>query len=69
MVSNENYYENFLPIYHVHGYLPYGVKDKEMIDGADTIVLSEDDYFKLYNNSNHWQVAIQLQSFKDDVCL
>jgi|GEM_PF-1223404 hypothetical protein len=69
MVSNENYYENFLPIYHVHGYLPYEVKDKEMIDGADTIVLSEDDYFKLYNNSNHWQVAIQLQSFKDDVCL
>lgn len=60
MVSNENYYKNFLPIYHVNGYLPYEVKEKEMIDGADTIVLSEDDYFKLYNNSNHWQVAIQL---------
>lgn len=69
MTSNEDYYKDFIPIYHVHGYLPKEVSDEEMMDYANEIVLSEDDYFRLYNNSNHWQVAIQLQSFKDDVCL
>ena len=69
MTSNEDYYKDFIPIYHVHGYLPKEVSDEEMMYYANEIVLSEDDYFRLYNNSNHWQVAIQLQSFKDDVCL
>lgn len=69
MISKEDYQKDFMPIYHVHGYLPQNVSDEEMINYSETIILSEDDYFRLYNNSNHWEVAIQLQSFKDDICL
>ena len=67
MTTKEDYLKNELPIYHVHGFVPY-VKpiDKESIK---TVILTEDDYFNLYSNSDNWQVAIQLQTFKDDICL
>lgn len=69
MTSKEDYLQKEIPIYHVHGYIPYEVTKEEKISCLESIILSEDDYFRLYNNSNHWQVAIQLQSFKDDICL
>ena len=66
-ISREDYLNEFMPIYHVHGYIPYEKSiDKSLVNN---IVLSEDDYFNLYTNSNNWQVAIQLQTFKDDICL
>ncbi len=69
MSDNENFLNNYIPIYHVHGYLPYNCTSKEKEVFSESIVLTENDYFKLYNNSSHWQVVIQLESFKDDVCL
>lgn len=69
LICGEDFLNSFVPIYHVHGFLPYKSKVKERVDFLKNIVLTEDDYFKLYNNSSHWQVAIQLESFKDDICL
>lgn len=69
LICEEDFLNSFVPIYHVHGFLPYKSKAKERKDLLKNIVLTEDDYFKLYNNSSHWQVAIQLESFKDDICL
>lgn len=67
MVSKEDFIKNKLPIYHVHGFLP----NTKTIDDekSNNVVLTEDDYFSLYSNLNNWQVAIQLQTFKDDICL
>lgn len=69
MFNSESFLNNYIPIYHVHGYLPYNCTNKEKEIYSDSIILTENDYFKLYNNSSHWQVVIQLESFKDDVCL
>lgn len=69
MISEEDYLDNCLPIYHLHGFLPFNSKKEEKKDRSKDIVLSEDDYFKLYNDHSHWQVAIQLTTFKDDICL
>ena len=31
--------------------------------------MSEEDYFDCYGDSSNWNVAIQLETFKDNVCL
>lgn len=59
------------PIYHVHGYLPYGFKmnDKHSKDYMDSIKLTEDDYNFLYNNPYTWQIQTQLELFRKTNCL
>lgn len=69
LTNEECYLNSYLPIYHVHGYLPYDCSAKEREEYSNSIILTENDYFKLYNNSSNWQVVIQLESFKDDICL
>ena len=65
----DNYPEKGTPIYHVHGYFPSSSKKSEMDDYCKTIVLTEEEYFNCYSDGTNWQIAIQLETFKDDVCL
>lgn len=53
-----------LNIYHVHGYLPY--KNNE---SSETFVFSEDDYHVVYNDVYHWSNIVQLNCFRENVCL
>lgn len=69
LINKEDYLNNSLPIYHVHGFLPINSKPNERQNYIDSIILTEDEYFNLYSNSNNWQVAIQLETFKDSICL
>lgn len=59
----------FLSIFHLHGYLPEDIKSPLKEKYAKALVLSESDYFDSYNDSSNWLVAVQLTTFKNDVCL
>ena len=69
LYSSSDFLDSSIPIYHVHGFLPEECSYSERQEYIKTVVLSEEDYFKSYGDSSNWNVAIQLQSFKDDVCL
>ena len=60
---------NNLNIYHVHGFLPN--KDISNLSGKkkESIILTEDDYNKLYNNAYAWQISTQLSFFRENICL
>ncbi|SMQ78389.1 SIR2-like domain-containing protein [Bacillus sp. OV166] len=54
-----------LPIYHVHGYLP----EEQEIDKGYKITLSENLYHKQYNDIYSWNNMVQINKFKDNVCI
>ena len=54
-----------LPIYHVHGYLP----QEQEIDKEYSITLSENLYHKQYNDIYGWNNMVQINKFKDNVCI
>lgn len=54
-----------LPIYHVHGYLP----QEQEIDSNYSITLSENLYHKQYNDIYSWNNIVQINKFKDNVCV
>lgn len=54
-----------LPIYHVHGYLP----QEQEIDSDYSITLSENLYHKQYNDIYSWNNIVQINKFKDNVCV
>ncbi|MGV2485996.1 UNVERIFIED_CONTAM: hypothetical protein FOS07_18605 [Bacillus mycoides] len=54
-----------LPIYHVHGYLP----QEQEIDSDYSITLSENLYHKQYNDIYSWNNMVQINKFKDNVCV
>lgn len=69
LYRESDYLNKDFPIYHVHGYMPEGISADSKERYAKTIVLSEEDYFECYSDPLNWRVAIQLSTFKDDVCL
>ena len=54
-----------LPIYHVHGYLP----QEQEVDKDYSITLSENLYHKQYNDIYSWNNMVQINKFKDNVCI
>jgi len=54
-----------LPIYHVHGYLP----QKGRINTHNSITLGEFVYHEQYNNTYSWNNIVQINKFRDKVCL
>ena len=64
-----DYLDETTPIYHVHGYMPEGCNYTERQEYIKSVILSEEDYFKCYGDSSNWNVAIQLETFKDEICI
>lgn len=60
MVSNDE-----LNIYHPHGYLPFGISSTQYTQYKNSIVFSESEYHKLYNNAYHWSVVLQHYLYRD----
>ncbi len=48
-----------LPIYHVHGYVPFGQKE---IAHQQDIVFTEDQYHRIARDPYHWSSLVQVQS-------
>lgn len=69
LFTPNDYPKNGIPIFHVHGFLPSSAIEKDYKKYIDSIVLTEEEYFCCYSNGLNWQVAVQLETFKDDVCL
>jgi hypothetical protein len=63
IVTTSEIDEGTFNIYHVHGFLPR----KMAFKGSSEIVLSEFDFFKLFNKNN-WQNKIQERALKNDIC-
>lgn len=62
--ENGTYSPESVNVYHVHGYIPF-----EEGGGISNIVFSEEDYHQIYNSVYHWSNIIQLNSFREDICL
>lgn len=56
-----------LPVYHVHGYLPYITPYQ--LTNLNEIVLSMDEYVRFNINVTSWQTTIQLNSLQSSMCL
>lgn len=58
------YGKDFLPIYHVHGFIPESNKEN-----WSPIVLGEREYHKVYQESYNWSNVEQLHALCRNVCL
>lgn len=56
---------NELPIYHVHGFLPRN----DTLNKTNKITFSEDIYHQQYNDIYSWNNIIQINKFRDNICL
>lgn len=66
--DDQEFSNDELPIYHVHGYLPEDTNNN--IDlGQMTLVFSEESYHQIYSDPYHWSNLIQLNSLKENTCL
>ncbi len=55
----------FLPIYHVHGYLPRSGPLAE----TKTVTLTEDSYHTRYAESYDWSSLVQINKYREKTCL
>jgi hypothetical protein len=59
-----------LPIYHVHGFLPYDSTGTSLsTEYTHSIHFTENDYNRLYNDPYTWEIVEQLKHFYDSTCL
>ena len=57
--------EDRIPIYHVHGFIPFEGEGS----GMDDMVFSEEQYNEAYQNAYFWGNMIQMQSMSNDTGL
>jgi hypothetical protein len=57
---------NKLPIYHVHGFIPFGERSGSRLD---EIVLSEDQYHRAAQDPYSWSNLVQMQALSESVGL
>lgn len=58
---------NKLPVFHVHGYVPFNDNPEKKIFGR--LIFSEDDYNNLFNNPNNWANFVQINSLSSSTNL
>ena len=58
---------NQIPIYHVHGFLPFNKKLTQ--DMKDSIIITEPEYHDLYEKHYSWQNFIQLSTLSEKTVL
>ena len=64
-VFGQNQPQQFFPIYHVHGFIPYANKD----DIKSVPVLSEEEYHRVYASSYNWSNVEQLHALSRTTCI
>lgn len=62
--SEEIQIDKRVSVFHPHGFLPYGTNANQLDQYNDTIVFSESDYHRLYNNPYHWAMVSQLYLYR-----
>ncbi len=67
-LDTDNFENNELPIYHVHGFLPKNPEEYPQVDKC-TLVFSEEGYHKIYSDPYHWSNLVQLNTLRDNTCL
>ena len=60
---------SFLPIYHVHGYVPLEKSTSTKSSRGNEIVFTEDQYHHVAENPFYWSNLVQLQSMSNSVGL
>src|SRR6185436_150885 len=61
--AKDGYSAGVIPVYHVHGLLPYTDEPR------GEIVLSEEDFHGLSNNPTHWANVVQLNFLREAHCV
>jgi hypothetical protein len=68
--ASDKFTNGDLPIYHVHGFLPYeGLKPNLKDLYTRSIHFTEEDYNRLYNEPYKWEIVTQLRNFNESACL
>lgn len=66
-IQHISHEENIMPIYHVHGFIP--PPDSLIIEEAENVVLSIDEYFKNMIEPFSWQTTTQLFYLNNYNCI
>ncbi len=59
--------KNCLPVYHVHGFIPW--KTCSLDDLENNIVFGLDEYHKLFYQPSNWQLTTQLYFLQHNTCI
>jgi hypothetical protein len=60
-------HRNKLPVYHVHGYLPWKKKLKNIDDSQ--VVLGRHEYYDQMMEPYAWQITLQLDFLQNNICI
>lgn len=58
-----------ISIYHPHGFLPYNANRSQFTEYQKSIIFSESEYHRLYNNPYSWAVVAQMFLLRENVFL
>lgn len=66
-INNSQQYNDILPVYHIHGYLP--PFNEPFSNDGNQIVLSMEEYYDNFRNVYSWQTATQLHFLCHFTCM
>jgi hypothetical protein len=58
-----------MPVYHVHGFVPYSMKSPNSRSAPGNIIFTEDQYFTVAQNPYSWSNVVQIQCMSSSVGL